>query len=149
VKTLPLLGLAAAVALSATAWAGAIDTGTPLVAGYVETFKDRHSTGRIDLSEDQLQAISHWLEQHRSGWRGMITPASSEPSQLAMSLNHRDGSTTSMSVIARAAGGYYLLLIGPHKWAYRSFLGIFKSWAAARSLSDQELLVLRNLVGPT
>jgi hypothetical protein len=151
VKTLPLLGLlmAAAVALSATASAGGINIGTPLVSGDVETFENRHSTGHTDLSPDQLQALSHWLEQHRSGWQGMITPASSEPIRLGVNLNHSDGSTTSMCVIARASGGYYLRLTGPHKWAYRSFLGILTSWAATRPLSDQELAMLRNLVRAT
>ena len=148
-KRLPLLGLAVVLALSATAWAGSIDTGTPLISGNVETFENRHSTARTDLSEHQLQALSRWLEQHRSGWQGMITPTTGEPAQLGVSLSHSDGSTTSMSVIARASGGYYLRLTGPHKWAYRSFLGIFKSWAATRSLSDQELAALHNLVGAT
>jgi hypothetical protein len=149
VKRLPLLGLAAAVAMSATAGAGDIGIGTPLVSGSVERFEDPHSTGHTDLSPDQQQALSRWLEQHRSGWQGMVTPATSEPTQLGMNLNHSDGSTTSMSVIARSRGGYYLRLTGPDKWAYRSFLGIWKSWAAIRSLSDQKLVALRNLVGAT
>jgi hypothetical protein len=149
VKSLPLLGLAAAVALSATAAAGDISIGTPLVSGSVETLEERHTTGHTDLSLDQLQALSRWLEQHRSGWQGMVTPATGEPVQLGMHLNHSDGRTTSIALIARARGGYYLRLTGPDKWAYRSFLGIWKSWAATRSLSDQELVALRNLVGAT
>jgi hypothetical protein len=145
----PLLGLAAALAVSATAKAGDISIGTPLVLGSAETLENRTVTGYTDLSPDQLQALSRWLRQHRSGWQGMVTPATNEPTQLGVNLHHSDGSTTSMSVIARAGGGYYLRLTGPDKWAYRSFLGIWKSWAATRSLSDQELVALRKLVGAT
>jgi hypothetical protein len=146
-KKLPLLRLAVLLALSATARAGSIDAGTPLISGNVETSEGRHSAARTDLSPDQLRALSRWLEQHRSGWQGMVTPAGSEAAQLGVNLNHSDGSCTAMAVIARAGGGHYLRLAGPHKWAYRSFLGIFKSWAATRPLSDQELAALRNLVG--
>jgi hypothetical protein len=39
-----------------------------------------------DLSPGQLQTLSHWLEQRRSGWHGMITPVSSEPIALYSSL---------------------------------------------------------------
>jgi hypothetical protein len=99
--TLALLGLAAAaVVLSATARAGGIYIGTLLVSGNVEKFENRHGTGQIDLSPDQLQSLSQWLKQYQSGWRGMITPATNEPAQLSVNLNHSDGSTTSMSVIA-------------------------------------------------
>jgi hypothetical protein len=33
--------------------------------------------------------------------------------------------------------------------AYESFGGIFKSWAATRSISDQELTVLKNVLNKT
>jgi hypothetical protein len=149
VKTPSLAGLVAAIAFSATASASGIIIGTPLVSSDVDTFENRHNTGYKDLSPDQLQGLSLWLQQHRSGWQGMITPATSEPIQLGVNLKHSDGSTTSMCVIARASGGYYLRLTGPGTWAYRSFLGIFKSWAATRPLSDQELAELQNLIGAT
>ena len=149
VRTLSLFGRVAAITLSATATAGSITVGTPLILGDVYTYENRRSTGHLDLSPDQLQTISHWLDQHRSGWQGMITPASTEPVELQVTLKHSDGGTTYMSVIARAGGGHYLRLTGPGTWAYRSFGGFFKSWAATRPMSDQELASLRSLVGTT
>ena len=146
-RPLSLLGLVAAIALSAIAGAGSITIGTPLMSGDVYTYENRHATGHRDLSPDQLQAISHWLDQHQSEWQGMITPASTEPVELQVILKHREGGSTSVSIIARAGGGHYLRLTGPGTWAYRSFGGFFKSWAAWRPLTDQELSALRNLVG--
>lgn len=135
------------MALSATASAGSITIGTPLILGDVETYENRHVTRHLDLSLDQLQAISHWLDQHQSGWQGMFTPPSTEPIELQVTLKHRDGSATHMSIIARAGGGHYLRLTGPGTLAYRSFGGFFKSWAATRPMPDQELAALRSLVG--
>jgi hypothetical protein len=148
VKTLLPLGLLAIV-VGATATAGDIDIEKPLMSVDVDKFENRQNTGHTDLSRDQLQALSHWLEQHRSGWQGMITPGSSEPVQLGVNLRHSDGSATSLCVIARAGGGYYLRVSGPGKWAYQSLGGIFKSWAATRPISDQELAALQNLIGIT
>jgi hypothetical protein len=144
VKALSVLGLLAAV--SATANAGGITLGTPLISGDFSTFERRQRTFHRDLSAEELRALSHWLEQHRSGWQGMITPATSEPVQTEVDLKHSDGGTTSVCVIARADGGYYLRLTGPGTWAYRSFGGIFKSWAATRSMSAEELAQLLSLV---
>jgi hypothetical protein len=79
----------------------------------------------------------------------MITEATSEPVQLHMTLKHHDGAVTSLSVVAQANGAHYLLMTGPGKWAYESFLGLWKSWAAKRSLSDQELAALETLVSAT
>jgi hypothetical protein len=132
-----------AIALYATAAAGEIEIGTPLISGDVSGIARSYT----DLSSEQIQALSRWLEQHRSGWRGMLTEASSEPIQLQVNLKHRDGAITSVCVIARAGGGQSLRLTGPGTWAYRSFAGIFKSWAATRPLSDQELSVLQKMVG--
>jgi hypothetical protein len=66
-----------------------------------------------------------------------------------LTLKHSDGGTTHMSIIARAGGGHCLRLTGPGTWAYRSFAGFFKSWAATRPMSDQELAALRSLFGTT
>jgi hypothetical protein len=143
-KISPLILLT--VVVGATATAGTIDIGTPLKSGAVYTFVNRQNTGHTDLSPEQIHALSNWLAQHRSGWQGMITPASAEPVELRVELKHSDDGTTSMSVIARAGGGHYLLLTGPGTWAYRSFGGIFKSWAATRPLSDQELAAMRKLL---
>jgi hypothetical protein len=146
VKTLSLLGLVA-IAVSATANAGAINMGTRLISGDVSSFLNRQETGHTGLSSEQLQALAGWLEHHRSGWQGMITEASLEPIQLQVTLKHDDGAITSMCVIAEANGGHYLRVSGPGKWAYQSFGGIFKSWAATRPISDQELAAFENLVG--
>jgi hypothetical protein len=135
-----------AIVVGATAMAGSIDIGTPVKSGEVYTFVNRQNTGHTDLSPEQVHALANWLVQHRSGWQGMITPASSELVELRVDLKHTDDGTTSMSVIARTGGGHYLLLTGPGTWAYRSFGGIFKSWAATRPLSDQEFAAVRKLV---
>ena len=78
----------------------------------------------------------------------MFSEASSEPTQLQVDLRHNDGTVTTVCVIARAAGGHYLRLTGPGRWAYQSFAGIFKTWAATRDLSEQELAVLQRIVNP-
>jgi hypothetical protein len=145
-KTLWLTGLAALV-LNAPAMAGKIETGAPVISGDVSTFVNRQEGGHTELSTERLQALSGWLEQHRSQWRGMVTPASSEPVQLQVDLRHSDGAVTSISLISGTHGGHYLRLTGPEKWAYRSFGGIFKSWAAIRFLSGKELTSLQRIVG--
>jgi hypothetical protein len=120
-----------------------------VISGDVSTFASRQESGHTELSAERLQALSGWLDQHRSGWRGTVTPPSFEPVQLRVNLRHSDGTVTSISFIPDAGGGYYLRLTGPEKWAYRSFGGIFKSWAATRELSDKEFAVLRQIVGAT
>jgi hypothetical protein len=144
-----LLSLGLVIGLSATVNAGGIGVETPFVSGDVSTFVNRRETSRMDLSPQQLQGLDDWLEHHRSGWNGMVTEATSEPVQLHLNLKHRDGGVTSISVIARANGGRYLCVTGSGKWAYESFLGFWKSRAATRSLSDQDLATLENLVGST
>jgi hypothetical protein len=129
--------------------AGEIDAATPVISGDVSTIASRQESGHTELSTERLQALSRWLERHRSGWQGTVTPPSSEPIQLQVNLRHSDGTVTSICFIAGAGGGYYLRLTGPGKWAYRSFGGIFKSWAATRALSDKELAVLQKIVGAT
>lgn len=145
--TQSILGFVAAIALSASASAGSITVGAPLISGDVSISEDRHNTGHRDLSPDQLNGISRWLDQHKSGWQGMVTPPSSEPVELEVTVKHNDGSATRMSIIARSSGGQYLRLTGPGIMAYRSLFGFFKSWAAIRPLSDQELAALRSQVG--
>jgi hypothetical protein len=135
--------------LNVTANASGINMGTPLVSGDVSRFVSRQETGRTDLSPKQLQGLASWLENHQSGWHGMITEASSEPAQLQLKLKHSDGAVSSISVIAEANGGHYLLITGPGKWAYESFFGFWKSWAATRSISDQELAALENVLSAT
>lgn len=72
-----LLGLVA-MAMNTTAMAGGINLGTALVPRGVSGI----GINRADLSSEQLQTLSRWLEQHRSGWHGMMTEASSESIQL-------------------------------------------------------------------
>jgi hypothetical protein len=146
VKSLLLLGLAA-IALNATAMAGGIYIGTPVISGDLSIFANRQESRHAELSAEQLQALFGWLEHHKLGWRGMITPATSEPIQLQVNLRQSDGAITSICLIARSGGRDYLRLTGPGKWAYRSFGGNFKSWAAIRPLSAKELAVLRKIVG--
>jgi hypothetical protein len=67
--------------------------------------------------------------------------------ELELIVKHIDGSATHMSIIARSGGGQYLRLTGPGTMAYQSLFGFFKSWAAIRPFSDQELAALRSQVG--
>jgi hypothetical protein len=145
VRTLPIVGLVA-LALTGIANAGVI-LETPWISGDVSTYENRKEISHRTLSSEQLQALTRWLEQHRRGWRGMLTEASTAPAQWDVSLKNRDGRTTSIAAFAQADGGHHLLLIGPGKWAYRSFGGIWKSWAATRPLSDPELAELEVLIG--
>jgi|HubBroStandDraft_6_1064221.scaffolds.fasta_scaffold1120919_2 hypothetical protein len=138
-----------AIASSPIARAGDIHIGTPLISGDVSRFADRQETGHSNLSSQQLQALAAWMVHHRSGWSGMVTAASLEPCALQVNLRHSDGATTSISVIAQANGGHYLRVSGPGKWAYEAFGGVFRSWAATRQVSDQELVALANLVSAT
>lgn len=126
-----------------------VDLGTPLVSGEVVTFKNRQEVSREALLPNQLSAVTRWFERHQSGWHGMITEASSEPTQLHLSLKHADGKAIFVSVVVRTNGERYLLLSSSDKWAYQSFGGMFKSWAATRSLSDQEFTTLQNLLSRT
>lgn len=147
-RSLLSLGLVA-MSLSATGNAGSISFETPFVSGDVSTFVNRRETSRMDLSSKQLQGLDDWLEGHRSGWDGMVTEATSEPVQLHLNLKQRDGGVTSISIITRANGGRYLRVTGPGKWAYESFHGLLKFWAATQTLSEQDWAALEKLVSST
>lgn len=142
---LTLLALMA-MASSPIANAGDIYIGAPLISGNVSRSVNRSQTGYAHLSPPQLETLTTWLGHHRSGWSGMLTEATMEPCPLQVNLKHSDGATTSICVIARANGGHYLRVTGPGKWAYRSFGGMFRSWAATRELSDPELAAFESLV---
>jgi len=114
------------------------DFGMPLESGEAVVFENRQELRREALSPDQLRELSRWFEQHRSGWYGLITPASAEPAPLQLRLKHTDGKSTYVSVVVQANGHRYLRLTTSEKWAYRSAGGLVKSWAAARPLSDGE-----------
>ena len=147
-RTILLLGLVA-IMLNGTAIAGDISVGAPLISGDVSRPASPRESGHSGLSSEHLRALSQWLEHHRSGWQGEITEAGLEPVQLEINVKHSDGRTTSICIIVEADGGHYLRLTGPGVWAYRSFGGIFKSWAATRQLSDAELAEFETAVSAT
>lgn len=139
--------VAASIVVSGSAVAG-IEIGSPLVSGDVATLEHRHEASRKELSQTELQALSQWLALHKSGWHGMITESSSEPTALQFSLKHWHAKTGSMAVVARIPGGYYLQFISTsEKWSYQSFGGLFKAWAATRPLSPEDLSQLLGAVG--
>jgi hypothetical protein len=137
------------IAVSASAQAGDINIGTPLVSGDVAKFDIGKETNPRELSRGQLQALSLWLELHRSNWHGTRSEGSSEPRSLQLNLKDREGKAVSIGVIAGANGHHYLCLISSDKWSYRSFGGLVKSRAAARPVSDRELVMLQKILGPT
>jgi hypothetical protein len=140
--------IAASIVVSGLALAG-IAIGTPLVQGNVVTFEAGHEATRKELSRTELQALSEWLRLHKSNWHGMLTEAPvGQKSRLDISLKDATGKTGSMAVVARAQGGYYLRFISSsEKWSYQSFGGLFKSWAATRQLSAEDLKQLLRAVG--
>jgi hypothetical protein len=135
--------------VSASAQAGDIDIGTPFVAGDATKFGGGTETSSRELSRVQLQALSLWLELHRSNWHGMSTEAPNEPSSLQLNLKDKDGKAVSIRVIVGTDGNRYLCLMSSDKWPYRSFGGLVKSRAAARPVSDRELVVLQKILGTT
>jgi hypothetical protein len=139
-----LLSLSAALT---PAVAGEIEAAAGVTSAEFTQFQDRRESAHVTLSPTQLHDLTLWLEQHHAHWRGMATDATSEPTALLLSLRHADGGTSTLSVKARRGGGYYLMLTGPGRWAYRSLGGLYKSWAATRSLSDPDFAALRELLG--
>jgi hypothetical protein len=128
----------------ATAFARHIDTRTSLVS----VFGNDRATEQRTLSSEKLQALSRWLEQGRSGWQGEMTEASrNEEVELRIDLKHSNGSATSIFIVDRVGGGHFLRLTGPGTWAYQSFAGLYKTWAAFRLISDTDLRALQNLIG--
>jgi hypothetical protein len=137
---------AAFIVVSCSALAG-IEFGTPLVSGDVATLEDRHETSRRELSQPQVQALSRWLDRHKSGWHGMITESSSEPRCLQFLLKDADGKLGSIEVVAGVHGDYLQFHSSSEQWSYRSLGGLFKSWAGTRALSLEELNQLEQAVG--
>ena len=136
----------ASIGVTGSAVAG-IEIAAPLISGEVATLADRHQTGRKELSQAQLQSLSHWLASHRSGWHGMVTEASSEPAALQFLLKDSNGKIGSLAVVASARGDYYLQFVSSsEKWSYQSFGGLFKTWAATRALSAEDLSQLLHAV---
>jgi hypothetical protein len=84
-KTL-VLGLLV-VAFDARVMAGSIDIGLPLNSADVSTPATHENLkGRRDLTPAQLQSLTHWLEQHKSGWRGEMLPETNEQILLVVRL---------------------------------------------------------------
>jgi len=123
---------------SVVAFAGRIDVGAPFVAG---------DAGQAALSADQLQQLSLWLKQHRTGWNGLLTEQSNEPIQLSIHLEGAQDRATGLVVVLRRDGSHYLRLYGPGQWAYRSFGGLVKYRVASRELTADELAALDKILG--
>jgi hypothetical protein len=117
-----------------------------LESGEEVVFENRQEVRREVLSPDQLHSLSQWFDRHQSNWHGLLTPGSSEPVLLELSLKHTDGKSTLVSVVTQRDGHHYLRLTSSEKWAYRSAGGSFKSWAAVRPISDEELDTLQRLL---
>jgi hypothetical protein len=137
------------ICLTAPAIAGQIEVGTALVSGEVSTFANEQTSRRAELSPAQLQQLYGWLAQHRSGWQGMNTgpPIPGDPIELRLTVAHKDGGVTQISVTRSIDGGHFLLVTGPGKMAYRSLGGFFQSWAATRRLPAAEFAMLQSIVG--
>ena len=128
---------------------GRIYIGAPVISGDICRDVYRLDSDHTALSARQLQALSCWLDQHRSGWGAVITPPGGEGIEFQANPRHSGGAVTSLDFIANGHGGYFLQLTGPGKWACRSFGGLFKSWAAIRTLSDREFAALQKIAVAT
>lgn len=134
--------------VGSTPLAGEIYMGAPVVSGEVFVSPNDRGTERINLSPEQLQAMAGWLEQGRSGWNGEYIEASpNEIVELKIKLKHADEGVTSISVMAGRRGGHFVRITGPGTWAYRAWGGFFKTWAAMRQISDNDLATLHDLIG--
>ena len=144
----PLSQLAAVSILVSGCALGGVPLSPPLVCADVAFIENRHEVSRTPLSLAPLQALTLWLEQRKSKWHGMLTEATNEPRALRFSLRDASGDTGSIALVARHDGGYDLQFHSDsQKWSYRSFGGLFGSWAANQSLSTQDLNQLRRAVG--
>src|SRR5438045_1561452 len=54
-----------------------------------------HSTRR-PLTEEQLNAVSHWLAAHVSGWQAVVVTAPAPA--VVIELRHLDGTTTKLYI---------------------------------------------------
>ena len=126
---------------------GIIYLGAPAISGDVCRDVYRLDGDHTALSAGQVQALSRWLDQHKSGWGPVLTPPGGKGIKFQVNLRHSDGAVTSVDFVAKALGAYSLVLTGPGKWAYRSRGGLLKSYAADRSISDQELAALQKMAG--
>jgi hypothetical protein len=134
---------------SGSAPAGELNFGTPVVFGDVVRFEAGGETRPRELSRGQLQGLTLWLGLHRSAWRGLRRPAPNAKRLLRLNLKDAAGESASMDVIAQAGSGVVLRLIRSDTWSYKSFWGLVKSAAAAQPLSDDELAVLKKILGAT
>jgi hypothetical protein len=133
-------------AACAQAMAGHINVGASLVSGEVTVVENRKQVSRAELSQSQLQGLFHWLEIHRSGWYPVITPAGPlPPSYLSLDFKYSGGRTASIRLSEISGGGHTLFLTSSDKWAYESFLGILKTWAASRPVSNKEFTAIQEL----
>ncbi len=129
------------------AQAGELNFGRILASGDVAQFESGRESSARALSRGHLQALTLWLGLHRAAWRGMSTPASNEQRLLRLNLKDTNGNSVSIDVIARADGGFYMRLISAHTWSYKSFGGLVKSAAAVQPLTDNDLALLKEIIG--
>ncbi len=132
-----------------SAQASDINIGTSLISGDVTAVETGQQKGHKELSQGQLQMLSHWLDRHRSEWHGMTTEASDEPIPLQLKLKDNDGKISSLGVIERTDGSHYLRFVSSGKWSFKSFGGLLKSSGATRPLSDKEFAALQKILGTT
>lgn len=133
--------------MSATAPAGELNFGTPVVSADVAQVEGGSETHPRELSRGQLQGLTLWLGLHRSAWRGVSTPASNGQRLLQLNLKDAAGKSASIDVVAKAEGGVILRLTSSDTWSYASYWGLIKSAVAAQPLSDEELVVLKKVLG--
>ncbi len=145
-KILSVLGMLA-IDIGSTSYAGTIRVDTSFSSGDLFTYINRQENSHAGLSSEQLNGLVSWLQQHRSGWHGMITESSSESVLRLVNLKSSDGAITSICIVAQADGGHYLRVTGLGQWAYQSFGGFFKSWAATHAMSESEFAAMDGMLG--
>ncbi len=135
------------IVASTAAQAGDINIGTTLASGNVTQAAAGQESSRKELSRGQLQALTLWMGLHRSGWHGVGAQASNEVSSLQFNLKDNEGKAATIDVLVQADGGCYLRFISADKWSYRTLRGLVKYRAAAQPLSDEDLLILKKILG--
>jgi len=145
VKTIVAFGLVAIVLCVPAAHAGSVHLRTPLTSGEASRFVNHQEASHNVLPPAQLQALSVWLENHRSGWSGMVTPPSNERIELNLALKQSNGSDAWLVIVAKANGEHYLRITTSADWVYESAGGLIKNSAATRPLSDQDKTEIEKL----
>jgi hypothetical protein len=94
-------------------------------ASYVE-FSSGLPGPRVELSDQQVQALSVWLFEHRSGWsRNLVTYSP----RILIAINQKDGESSSIDLWSNTIN-------------YYGSAGQFQ-----RKLSESEALVVFGIIG--